>query len=400
MRFFFGEYVEEDMDVPGGPKIWRPPGGAHSSIDLGVPGVHRFGLFAGDIVPAGVTDLGDDPVGQLRVPQLTAIRAALGITETLNSATLGDVFWEIMTGAIPDPTGTTRWKGLRPRTDRQMNLWLGGIKLKTQRVEIDDPELGAGIVAGLQADYRKLRQESDAGLITKDQHRRWLSWQMDKWRIGNHEILIPAGETIVDPLPHSTSVSDDFNRSDESLDASGWTEVRADTDVVSNQAASQSTDVGINCFNTDLSGEDHFCQLDFVSASNSNQFCGPTVRATTSAQTAYYNAVTIGGTKSINKVVSGSFNTISSGSAGHSGAGHTYKVVISGSDLELFEDGGSILTGSDTDITGNLKFGELNRGLIADEIWDNWSAGDNPAGGVPHNPLGHPLVGPFGGPIG
>ena len=47
-----------------------------------------------------------------------------------------------------------------------------------------------------------------------------------------------------------------------------------------------------------------------------------------------------------------------------------------GSDLELFVEGDSKVTTTDTNITGNLNAGIYSQGTNGSFRWDNWEAGD------------------------
>ena len=206
---------------------------------------------------------------------------------------------------------------------------------------------------------------------------------------GRFEIYLgPSIDPLLWTMPlirGGTTITESFNKANSDIlgpDLS-WTELAGDIDVVSNKA--QSTTLGgqaIARADSDLATDDHYAQA-IVDASEETNTAAPQVfcrKDSTTAITFYlflinYNDDTI----QIYEVTTGSFTLLGSAISFTLTAGTpvTLRGSVDGSSLEVFIDGVSKGTRTDTVITGNLRCGirvfKNSPGFVT---WENFQAGD------------------------
>jgi hypothetical protein len=207
---------------------------------------------------------------------------------------------------------------------------------------------------------------------------RWNPLRAD--RRGRHRIWL--GGLVYDaPAPVLASITDDFNRA--SLGANweaedgGWTIASSVELAMSTNAAAWPAVV--RYVGTDLDTDDHYAQVDFTFASITARWLGPAVRVHDTAETLY-----LAGTRGsdslrfIQKIEAGGVTTLTQDNGG-GGPTHTLRLDVDGSSLEMFFDGASALTATDTAITGNLKVGVAAHNTTTSR-GDNFEAADLAAG--------------------
>lgn len=278
-----------------------------------------------------------------------------------------------------DPAGEDRQKPLMPGT-RGWQWRFGGRRLWRRRWSPNAPEAAASLDL-LRREYRQHRVDALAGRM-KDEvhHRRILDYRAAKLRV-DPRLLVPSDVPFEPRVPHETTISDDFNRSDadalgSSSEGWSWTEVNGDTDIVSNQAKCLGGSARTNRADSDLSSDDHYAEITMVTASG-----GPAARFSASANTFY---LYLNDGNRLFRVTSGSYSAIAD-EAGVTFNGSVMRIQVDGPDIECFDDGVSLITYSDMGgITGNVRtgfYGDNN------SVWDDFSAADLAVGGSGASPV-------------
>lgn len=188
------------------------------------------------------------------------------------------------------------------------------------------------------------------------------------------------------PVPQGGAVyTDDFNRADNAAMGGSWTEVTGNTNIVSNEAVTQTNNTNHALrWEADLASDDHYSQADIGFPSASCQAAGTAVRFASGATTYYKGCANPNGDLDIIQTcTAGSFATIAS-QAHVLGAGTLFiRTEANGSTISVQVPGSSLLSVTDTSITGNLRAGiDLRRGTSSatNTEADNWEAGDLSAG--------------------
>ena len=291
MRYYLGKWR---MDASEEQARWVPPSAAlaRGALDLqsrtqaaaATDAGKGYGLFAFDLDPAdpNLTFVTEDLDSGLPSRGTSGLASALGIAFTAEAKTLADCLWEAFTVAA-DPTGLA---GIVPlvgaRGVRAIRLSLNGV-LRYQRLSTDpldpSPEW-ANALSTLQAMYRNVRGRADAGVVAADAHRKllWL-WERKYERPFGDFVPadLPRDET---PVPPTTTVSDDFTRSaDETLETSAnWTRVQGGISLQVNATSDEleqthtSDNVARYIYQTALSSDDHFAQIDVLEQGQPNSF--------------------------------------------------------------------------------------------------------------------------------
>jgi len=179
-----------------------------------------------------------------------------------------------------------------------------------------------------------------------------------------------------------TTVSDNFNRSDETLAASAnWTLTRNGTFEVATNEASYINDTGGSTwyrYESDLASDDMYGQA-VVTQTISSTVAIMLLRHHASAVTAYYYRVQESSACNIDRVEAESFTTLASGTtttAGSTAATLLY-ATADGSGLTMEWDGIEELTATDTNITGHTRAGLAGGANGNARVkMDNWEAGD------------------------
>jgi hypothetical protein len=360
MRYWLGPWTwSED--------VWQPPAGCRGLIDLrplpaqaragGTPlGVGLFALDeAADPGPAHVS-FGIDPGVPLTVFQRLAWeQRVLGAGRTLAASNLREALWESLTNQA-DPTGQDRPMPLVPNTRRRAwELRLAGQLWKARAFDSAAPEAPA-LQTLLQNTYRRLREDTLGGIHPADYHRKVLGGWVRKYAL-SYRWFQPADVPDEPPLDPETTYTDDFDTADS--DTLGnlltWTETGGDFDNVSNQARGMADGAEVRAEH-DLSGDDHYAQALAVSGSALNCVCA---RFSASARTFYFTRAdnVSGGRAWILKSVSGTRSVLASTTGTGSPYGKTHRLECDGSELDFLQDGSSVLSTTDTSITGTTRGG-------------------------------------------
>lgn len=280
---------------------WPPPPNAIGAIDLrsltqcGPPGAaplgYDFASFEDTITISGAIYLGDS-LGALRNKSAMETALGLGVGEIL-ATNVRDALWEYL-NQHADPAGLARCGPLVPTMRGDVEMHLGGL-LRSERF---DQTIHPLVIQVEQNSYRHVREDAIAGFLRGVDgkvdiqfHRRYLDGLVAKYRLP-YQTFIPSDLPDEKPLPRGTTVTDDFNRSDEDLSASAnWDELAGDMDVVSNQVSMTGTAAqNMARHATALSSNDNYGQLEIITlnqpAASSNRV-GPTFRSQAAANTSY-----------------------------------------------------------------------------------------------------------------
>ncbi len=294
-------------------------------------------------------------------------------------------------GQDADPAGLTAPKPLMPKHDLMMEMWLNGEVIWDKPLKPKLSAEWAPVLAGLHEQYRIHHARSQP--TGSDYYRRVLMSWCEKYgfdtRTG-YRLLIPSGYQDETPLPHGTSISDNFPYADGPLaDNADWTELgdRILT-VVSNQV--QVTDTlatPITQHQTALASSDHFSQIDAITIntpSTARNGISGIVRLFKdgSGIDGYLGGITVhstlGDRKLLQKVVNDVFTNLEDSDESYT-APDTPKAQADGDTIKFFLNAVEKISVTDTAVAGNNNTGILvRRGASAqsDCIADNFSAGD------------------------
>jgi hypothetical protein len=435
--------AEGAVDPIFGVAVWRCPGGGGTMIDLrpaaeqasdpatATPTGAILAGYPTTRTISGATPLGNNLAADLTFSQRNALRSALTLG-AFTATKFGDIIAEIL-GAKADPTNTARPKPLLPDAAGNRTLVMGGAVAFSQAFTGTSDANWANIQAVEQADYKAIRNrcllfvaalqnavqgdgslaarlitgfavksqipwadaQSVLVLVYQQKYKRYLGGLVRKyqaWAIAYTQFLA-AGVPDEGTLPPQTTLADDFNRADAGTmgTASGgftWTQYGAGMGVGSNRLVTNSLSFGWGRAESDLSSADHTAQLDAIQYhSSADGACGLSVRYGASDNTSYSALVyspTFGnssGQTQIYKVLSGSMTQLTTGSLTLAPP-ETIKVGISGSTLTIYQSGTSVLSTTDTSITGNLRTGAFiySGNNVGHGTFDNF-VGDDGAGG-------------------
>lgn len=387
---------------------WSAPAGTVGLVDLrglpdcalaGTAGSKPFGFFAVTGTLGAEFDLLG--TGDLReISATTAMRdtwaALLGHTPAGDK--LLDLLWDQLTAAS-DPTFNNPTPPLMPTISGSLNLLLGGHSLiKSERFVYGTHPHTGKVTDVLRRNFRTAFDDGRGS----DHARRVLDFNLEKYRIskGDWQQLVPPDlrRHIPGPLPHNTTISDDFTRADGDTIGNqlSWTETVGDIDTVSNEVYSvEGGDGAFARAESDLSGDDHYSQFDMTSEGSGSantrwSWAGATARHSTSADTAYIGVLRESQSGSyasaIFKRVTGTNTSLAStdGPAGLSFP-ETIKLECNGSAIELFRNGGSVNSVTDSAISGNTRCGINLRKHASPAVGpkgDDFEAADLAVGGA------------------
>ena len=372
MEYYLGRWEWRTARRTG----WCAPQNAIGLLDLrstpqqslagGTP--QGYGFFAYPAPVMGLAYYIGNGVTILTNAKKTAIRNRLGTT-ALASTNILDLLFELLS-LKADPTGQLRWRPLMPGIDGQLKLYLGGHSLV--REETYNPAQHPLVLEALKEDYRRLRQEFQA--IGSDHYRRVLQVGVEQYgKFGlAWKDFIPADLPQETPLPHSTVITESFNKADSDIlgpDLS-WTELKGDFDVVSNQA--KSTLAGSSAARADspLASANHYAQETWQAEDVGNMVR----KDSTTTFTCYGTDVYTSGYDEIWKEIAGVYTSLVTGATLTMTPGDIIKLEANGSTIRLLRNSTQVESVTDTSITGNTYTGII--GYDAAGILDNFQAGD------------------------
>lgn len=365
-------YLAKWTWITGAESYWQAPEPAllEATVDLrslplaGQAGTGEGWLFASyrDVAdPVDSVYLGTSLSGVLTTAQKDAIAQRLGLTERITSDALLDVLWEVLT-VHADPTGERAVKPLMPTSRLDLELHLGGhslVRAKRLRPNVD-PEWPK-VLAVLQEDYRRIRQQVLLGRLADGQHRRVLDFWQEQFGV-SYRTFIPRDLPDERPLRHQTTISESFNKADSDILGPDlvWTELQGDADVVSNQCQFQNLGgVTLIRADSDLSSSDHYAQIVVNNWDIANASVGPVVRKDGTATVTLYDGLyrTNVSQYVIQKLVNNTSTDLQTFSDTRPGLPATLKLQVNGSTLKLFLSTTEKVSVTDTSITGNLRCG-------------------------------------------
>lgn len=381
MQIATGAYVLGSRS-PGGVPAWRLPAGATHSLDLRslpeqaqtvVASASALFVFPDGVsLPPGYDLIATDPQETLSGASIARLRAMMQ-AGPLARTRLHEVLYELLTEHA-DPTGARWCPPLMPTTQRRIGLWLGHQRAIDRPFSVGGPEWPL-IQQVLQQQYRQARLDALAGRvrdgrgeIVTDFHQQRLSVWIEKFRLDPSQFTLFVPDDLPKtelPRPHRTTHSDNFNGADSGTLGIQltWTEGLGawNNNTNSAQTGLTTTDYTARAEH-DLSSDDQASQNTLVSnggddASQAAALC----RYHASAETHYSGWSGSVGTNThywIYKFVTGTPTELFTDSdAGDPPASFTIKLTVNGSDLEVWIDGVSQLTGSDSSITGHTRGG-------------------------------------------
>lgn len=278
---------------------------------------------------------------------------------------------DLLTDAA-DPTGSSFVKPLIPTANNKLELCLGGYRF-TESFSWGNARTSK-IKDAIRLEFQQVFDGAKAGkLKDAEHHLRVLDAYCEKYGVEDFKEFVPPAiqKDVPGPKKHETTITDSFDRANAdalgtSSEGWSWTETEGDIDILSNQAKQGAA--GAECIaraESDLSSSDLYSQADV-----SGGFPGVGARYSSSAKT-YYFAQWISNWQ-IRKYVAGAFTSIAN--SGTSGPPTTVKLTCNGSSLEVFSNGVSQVSATDTAISGNLRCGI--HGFSGAETWDNFQAAD------------------------
>jgi len=379
MKYYYKSQWEWFCE-PNGKCYWRAPGGntVGGAVDL------RSNTQAGKS--------GGEPEGfavfSYAEPQEIKGAEYLG-TDT---SVVADFVWAKLT-VDSDPTGKTAPKPLTGRLGKEVELYLGGEKVKSEAFTEDHKQRTVDV---FQADYR-----NNADKYPKDLLQKWVGAKMKEiygeMSDEKAELLVPSehkkgGKLWKEP---ATTIGDTFTDTNgvnlESHTATGtgggfsWSKVTGgqNLEIQSNKVqkdAGGNGDVDYRA-DSDLSTDDMYAKATI--GTTSTDFDGAVEVRYSSSAREHYQSEWVNGFRRISKVVAGAHSVISSDGSSNS-AGDICECRVNGSTIQSFRNGSQVLTNqTDTSITGHLRSG-LNI-WHEQHTWDDFEAGDIAAASVNSN---------------
>ncbi len=334
--------------------------------------------------------LGDSLTGLVRADVKLDLARELGLGEPIVGTNMLEILLELL-NQHADPTGLTRWKPIRGSQVSGFKFSVGQLSKGGFGEVINEPfdethPFWAPTLGIWQADYRRNRADVDAGLLSLDTLRGFTGASMRKYKT-REDVLLPSEYLSDGSRPPRSTVSDDFNRTDEDP-LTGWDEVESTTwKVVSEEV--EVSDTGASNFpasarfQTAVDSDDHEAEVTFTAQETDFALIGPATRFAAAAETYYSGYVRAqGSARSLDKMVTGTRSVLDSDTGG-AGPPQLLRLRIDSADrLELFDDDVSALfKTSEVSITSNLSGGIIGHSSSR-STGDLWSLTDLAAGDI------------------
>lgn len=311
-------------------------------------------------------------------------------------ATLADMILDLLLDSA-DPIGLSAPNLMHPGTDGWCDLWMQGHgRVKGQRFEWGRTPVTLKLKQSLRSQFQRNFDDAHARIFRdSQQHLKILDMWCEKYHVDDWAEFVPPGLLAHVPgrVPHSTTISDNFNRSDDATGlgtSSGgwsWSNTRFEWNIVSNLAQGQDDGSEVRA-ESDLSSSDHYSQGDWDYGGNI-AYGSPSVRFDGSARTFYTGGARNSGTSTyrLRKLVSGTATNITTVNTTAVTNG-TLKTTINGSSLELARNGSSVAGPStDTAITSGTRTGLYSTGAGFTVTIDNFEAADLAASSILYTQL-------------
>lgn len=297
-----------------------------------------------------------------------------------DSAMIADLIWTKLT-VEADPSGKAAPKPLTGKVGKEVALYLGGEKLKSEEFTESHRQRTIDV---FQNDYRENVKKYSKELLQK-----WVGAKMEEIYGEKSDekanLLVPAehrkGKLWKEP---ATTIGDDFTDTDgtalESHTASGtgggfsWTKLAGNSMMIQSNKLQRNATTGHGDRDyraeSDLSTDDMYAK---ATVGGANFDGAVSVRFSASART-HYQTEWGNGFRRISKFVAGAHTILTSDGSANS-AGDVLECRVDGSTIKSYRNGAQVLSDqTDTAITGNLRAGIS---IWHDQTtWDDWSAGD------------------------
>lgn len=292
--------------------------------------------------------------------QKNVLEMRLGLPQPAVGNTVLDVIWEALTSQA-DASGVNSAPPILP-TDRTLRLHLGAYQASKQ-FNAQDAE-ATPVFAHLQEVYRGLRTRTLQGQLPPGHYLKWLGFQVRKLGI-NYRLLQPVDLPDEAPLEPTTTYTESWNTADSTTLGPDltWNEIDATFSVVSNSLSYDGNSLHRYArAEHDLSGEDHYVQGVMVEGGSGGAVreAGVLGRVSTSVKSYYAAYVATSSHVKLYKLVSGTATQLGSTTAITFGTSKILKLTCNGSTISVDYDGATMISVTDTAVTGNLRAGVGN----------------------------------------
>lgn len=405
MQFFLGKYEfkTDDPDELGGSRPrWTWPGpvepvdfldlrsGSDQTIKKYSDGFCLLAyLTAPPSDPGLILDLGDSLDTSIPAATKGLLTGFLN-QGTLKSKTLGELLWELFTDKA-DPTHAAFAKPIMPRTDGHLNLWFCDKKVRSDIFEAGIHPHWPKVLASTRRDFQARKSVDEQG------SRRYLSWLSKKYGV-SYEVI--SEDENFTPLPDGTTVTESFPNTgniDTVSQDNDWDQLTAgqftsSMTVVAGNIVDwdDDDDEGAAICTVGVSGDDHFCEVRPTVDNNSGR-SGPAVRM--NGPTGTDDCYSLGcrpqaasADYEILRWADGVDNAVGASAGSNFVNGDLMRLEINGSDIEVFRNGVSQLTRTDSNLTGNVKGGIFGKSKLGGDnahvgtLWtlEDLAVGDGP----------------------
>lgn len=371
-EYYLGQWVW-DTSIPERP-IWVAPhldkvtgtldlrSIPQQSIPGGEPQGYAIFSYSEQINDPNLTHIGNYK-DILTLKQKGDFEDKLGV-DSLRSNTVKDLIYEVLTEKS-DPTGQNGVKPLMPDKNLDIKLKVGEVQKVSKLIPFVSPEWHK-VLAVIHEDYKRLIETENHIDIAK-----WLDMLEEQYGV-SYRTFIPEDAVIkLASLPHQTTITEDWNCSDaDSPDCDlDWTEVSGDFDISSNRILMVTLAWATQFLraNSDLSSANHYAEVTWYQydgqAGNEYHMAGVGVRKDSTATLTFYGATIedngsgSSGDRKLFKFSSGTGTQIGSTSNVSYSVPFDIRLEVDGSTLTYYYNGSSIMSETDTAITGNTRVG-------------------------------------------
>lgn len=343
------------------------------------------------IAPPGARTLID--LSPLSAPATRGVFEAESLPLDWEEFTGGDLtamVWTELTD-LADPDGLARAKPLVPTSELRLDLWLGGRR----------PHRRDKFRWGKHAHTNRLRDVIRASFghhwnENQTVARKQLDFEAAKYGC-DWKDLVPANlrAHVPGPLPHSTTITESFNKADS--DTLGpdltWTEIVGDLDVVSNEARTTDTIQFLVRADSDLSSTDHYCQVVMHATNDVSVNSGVVFRKDSTSGLTYYQGQAENSSDLWRfwKRISGSVTVLDTDYSVtfNASTNYTLKGQANGSTMTSWVDGVQKHNFTDTAVTTGTRCGLSGKNGTGGQYtaFDSFEAADVTAGGGTKAPL-------------
>jgi len=299
-----------------------------------------------------------------------------------DSSVVADFIWGKLT-IEADPTGVTAPKPVTGRFGKEVALYLGGEKLKSEEFTEAHKQRTVDV---FQHDYRQ-----NVGMYPKALLQKWVGAKMKEiyGEMSNEKanLLVPVEhrkgvlwkkpETIIgDTFVDTNGVDLEAHTASGPNSGFSWSKLAGSSMEIQTNKVQRDTTTGHGDrdyrADSDLSSDDMYCKATIGSTGTSFDVSVST-RFSSSART-HYQTEWGNGFRRISKFVAGTHTIMQSDGSSNS-LGDILECRVDASIIQAYRNGSQVLTNqTDTAITGHLRAG---LSIWHDNsTWDDWEAGD------------------------